>query len=112
MFVTFIYRICGNPTTCYGKFLSGWISDDHQGLDAEMKSVLVNAINRRRRRDVLQGSLLREEEVTLGILSVSYAESFPIYSTSEERFCFDFYYTDYGYSSDACQAYLDGVLIP
>ena len=112
MFITFIYRVSGTPTTCYGKYLSGWMTEDHQGLDAEMKSVLVKTINRRRERNGLPGSVLREEEVTLGIIAVSYAESFPIYSTSEERFCFDFYYTDYGYVSDACQAYLDGVLVP
>jgi|LakMenEpi03Aug12_release.lakeMendotaPanAssembly.Ray.scaffolds.fasta_scaffold1763410_1 hypothetical protein len=112
MFITFIYRIRGNPTTCYGKFIFTHLSDDHDGLDAEMRSVLVNALNRQREKEGLGDSaILREEQVTLGIFSVSSEQLFPIYSTEEEIQVFDFYYKSSGYLYDSSRTYLNGVLI-
>jgi hypothetical protein len=107
MFITFFYRVSSNPTRCYGKYVATHFSDDHEGLDAEMRSVLVNALNRLREEE----DVLREEEVSLGILSVSYGDSFPIYSTEEEIRAFDFYHTTSGYLYECSKTYLNGVLL-
>jgi hypothetical protein len=110
MFVTFIYRISGDPTPRFGKFWSNWFNDDHQGFDAEMKTVLVNGLNRHRSRTGM--GVLPENDVKVGILAVCFNNEISIYSTDEEIFAFDFYHKDYGYSSDGSQTYLQGVLVP
>lgn len=108
MFVTFIYKVRGNPTTCYGKYLSNDLSDDRHGLDVIVRSVLVNGLNKQCQRDGLD-RVIREEFVTVGILSVDVGDVY--YSTDEEIQAFDFYYTDYGYCSDCAQTFFNGELI-
>jgi len=88
--VTFIYRIVNNPKTFYGKCDYDWLSDDHDGLDVEVKYPLLSCINKY--RDQNQLSAVREEEVKVGILSCSYDKNFYDYSFLEESQCFDFYY--------------------
>ena len=36
-FITFIYRIGNNNKVFYGKYVCDYISDDHDGLDNEIK---------------------------------------------------------------------------
>ncbi len=39
-FVSFIYKIGDDPKTYYGKWNFTYISDDHEGLDTEIMSLL------------------------------------------------------------------------
>jgi hypothetical protein len=39
-FITFIYRVGKNQKTYYCKYCSDYISDDHEGLDIEVKYIL------------------------------------------------------------------------
>jgi hypothetical protein len=45
IFLTFIYKIKNNTRTFYGKYCTKYISNDHEGLDLEVKEKLINAIN-------------------------------------------------------------------
>ena len=42
VFITFIYRIGDNDKTYFGKYNPTYLSDDHEGLDEEVKSCLVD----------------------------------------------------------------------
>lgn len=53
-FITFIYRIKNNPNTYYGKYCFDYISDDHEGLDNEVKYVLKEGLNKFRSRNGLK----------------------------------------------------------
>ena len=39
-FITFIYKVGKNHKTYYGKYCFDYISDDHEGLDNEVKYIL------------------------------------------------------------------------
>jgi hypothetical protein len=91
-FIAFIYRIEGNPRIYYGKHDSEYISDDHEGLDIEVKYNLLQAINRY--RTTKKTPILNESQITVGILSLSINKYIPTYSSDAEIKCFD-YYHDY-----------------
>ena len=40
-FITFIYKVGRNPKTYYGKWCVKSMSDDHNGLDTEVKDILL-----------------------------------------------------------------------
>jgi hypothetical protein len=98
-FITFFYKLKNDNTKYYGKFVSNYISDDHGGLDREMKSIVVYGIN------LLNLSKQTEmtitiDDVSLGILSFSDHSYIPTYSSDDEIVMFDFYYDDsVGYST-------------
>ena len=48
MFITFIYKI--GKRTYYGKYVFSYMSDDHEGLDDEIRPLLLDGINRFRRQ--------------------------------------------------------------
>jgi hypothetical protein len=87
-FITFIYRIENNNKTFYGKFVSDYISDDHEGLDLEVKPTVIYGINEYRKHKNLEEL---KENVHLGVLSFSTNRYIPTYSSNEEIQCFDFY---------------------
>ena len=47
-FITFIYKVGKNPKIYYGKYCIDYISDDHDGLDNEVKyTLIIDHITRR-----------------------------------------------------------------
>ena len=97
-FITFFYKLKDSPQKYWGKYVSNYISDDHDGLDREIKSTVVHGIN-------LYNKLLKIEEITfanvfIGILSYSDNAQIPTYSSDDEIEMFDFYYDNSeGYST-------------
>jgi hypothetical protein len=86
-FITFIYKVGKNPKTYYGKYCSDYISDDHEGLDNEVKYILKQILNQYRN----QNNKKIISKLMIGILSFSSNEDTPTYSTNNEIKCFDFY---------------------
>jgi len=85
-FITFIYRVGNNPKTYYGKYCDD-ISDDHEGLDNEVKYSLLTALNKYKKNKKPLKS-----KVFIGIISLSSNNYIPTYSSKHEINCFDFYY--------------------
>ena len=104
-FISFIYKIQGENTRYYGKYCCDYISDDHEGLDLEVKSILKSGLNAHRVNNGLPK--LKSKDICIGVLSFSRNEYIPTYSTDEEISCFDFYCLSK--RSDA-KYYIDGVL--
>ena len=101
-FITFIYKIGRNSKTYYGKYCFDYISDDHEGLDCEVKYVLLHSINKfRENKNIPQ----LKTKIIIGIMSFSLDKDIPTYSTNKEIKCFDFYY-DYDK-----KIYINGKLI-
>lgn len=89
-FITFIYRVGQNPKTYYGKCCFEYISDDHDGLDNEVKYILKEGLNNYRKQN---GIPKIKSKVMVGVLSFSSNEIIPTFSTKDEIKCFDFYKT-------------------
>ena len=85
IFITFIFKL--NNRTFYGKYYTDYISDDHEGLDKEIKPYLLKGINEFQNLKLSQ----KVENVHIGIISVSDHNYISIHSTDEEIKCFDFY---------------------
>ena len=88
-FITFIYRIENNPNTYYGKYCFDYISDDHDGLDNEVKYILKEGLNKYRKNKGL--GILKSNNIKIGILSFSSDTIIPTDSSKKEIDCFDFY---------------------
>jgi hypothetical protein len=88
-FITFIYKIGKNTKTYYGKYCIDYISDDHEGLDNEVKYVLIKGLNDYRKQN---NKPLLNSKIFIGILSFSSNQTIPTYSTTNEIKCFDFYH--------------------
>ena len=102
IFITFIYKVGKNPKTYYGKCCFDYISDDHEGLDNEVKYILKHSLNKYRKQNNIQKI---KSKIMIGILSLSANEIIPTYSTNDEIKCFDFYKNVDG------QMYINGNLI-
>jgi len=94
MFITFIFKLTNYPDkTFYGKYCTDYISDDHEGLDEEIKPYLLKGISEYQKLE--QNPPLFPEEIKeqlhIGIISVSEHKYISIHSTDKERDCFDFY---------------------
>jgi len=87
-FITFIYKVGKNYKTYYGKYFFDYISDDHEGLDNEVKYILKKGLNQYRKKNNIQKLNIK---IIIGILSVSEDNIIPTYSTDNEIKCFDFY---------------------
>jgi hypothetical protein len=88
MFITFIFKLPNQPgQTLYGKYYTDYISDDHEGLDAEIKPFLLQGIRKYQKIE----PKVEVEDVHIGIISVSDHNYISVHSTDEERNCFDFY---------------------
>ena len=103
-FIKFIYRIGNNKKTYYGKHFARYISDDHEGLDNEVKSSLIYGLNKFREQN---GLPKLKSKIHVGILSLSIHECIPTFSTLKEIKVFDFYHEDYGET----KTYINGKLL-
>jgi len=101
-FITFIYKVGNNNKTYYGKYCFDYISDDHEGLDNEVKNILIKGLNEYRKKKNLKKL---KSKIIVGILSFSSNDIIPTYSTDDEIKCFDFYYQKYD------KIYINGKLI-
>ena len=101
-FITFIYKVGKNNKTYYGKYCFDYISDDHEGLDNEVKYKLIEGLNEYRKKN---NNKKLKSKIIIGILSFSSNKSIPTYSSDDEIKCFDFYYDDYH------QIFINGKLI-
>lgn len=89
-FITFIYKI-GEMTEkiYYGKYCTNYISDDHEGLDIDVKYSLIRGLNEYNKQNNI--CLKINEKIIVGILSFSSDNTIPTYSSNDEIQCFDFY---------------------
>ena len=90
-FITFIYKVGKNNKTYYGKHCVDYISDDHDGLDNEVKYALIKGLNEYRKQNKVDKI---KSKIIIGVLSFSSNNHVPTYSTNNEKKCFD-YYHDY-----------------
>ena len=88
-FITFIYKVGKNHNSYYGKYCFNSISDDHEGLDNEVKYILKKGLNEYRKKNNIQEL---KSKIIIGVLSFSSNNIIPTYSTDNEIKCFDFYY--------------------
>lgn len=104
-FVSFIYRLPESKKTYYGKYVfNGCVSDDHSGLDIEIKDDVLHGINLYR----IKRGESPINDLTIGILAFSPADGFiPVYSSNNEYSAFDFYYEYNGYSKSPTR-YVNG----
>lgn len=95
-FVSFIYRVPQSKKTYYGKYVfNGYVSDDHNGLDIQIKDDVLHGINQYR----LKWGESPINDLIIGILAFSPGDGFvPVYSSEDEYNAFDFYYECNGYS--------------
>jgi len=103
-FITFIYRIGHNNKVFYGKYVCDHISDDHDGLDNEIKNIVICGVNKYRKQ---MGLIIKK--IRIGILSLSLHDYIPTDSSDEEIKCFDFYYISHNIKND--ETYINGKLI-
>jgi hypothetical protein len=101
-FITFIYKVGRNPKTYYGKYCTNYISDDNEGLDIDVKYILIDGLNEYRRQNNMKEI---KSNIIVGILSFSLDNIIPIYSTNDEIKCFDYYHN---YDN---KVYINGKLI-
>ena len=87
-FITFIYKVGKTHKTYYGKYCCDCISDDHEGLDNEVKYILIKGLNEYRKKNNIPKL---KSKIIIGILSFSSNQIIPTYSTDNEIKCFDFY---------------------
>ena len=101
-FITFIYKVGKYNKTYYGKYCADYVSDDHEGLDNEVKYILLQGLNQYRQKNNIKKL---KSKIIIGILSFSSNNFIPTFSTNDEIKCFDFYY-DYDNN-----IYINGKLI-
>ena len=87
-FITFIYKVGKNNKTYYGKYCVDDVSDDHEGLDNEVKYKLIEGLNEYRKKKNIKEL---KSKIMIGILSFSSNNIIPTFSTDNEIKCFDFY---------------------
>ena len=75
-FITFIYKVGKNYKTYYGKYCFDYISDDHEGLDNEVKDILIKGLNEYREKNNVQKL---KTKIIIGILSYSSNNIIPTY---------------------------------
>lgn len=105
-FITFIYKIGNNGRVFYGKYSCDYISDDHEGLDRQVKHALIPGLNAYRKQKGLQE--INKKSVYVGVMSYSSCRYIPTYSTRAEIKCFDFYYI---YQKSKDETYVNGRVI-
>lgn len=102
-FITFIYRIGNNNKVFYGKYVCDYISDDHDGLDNEIKDILNCKINEYRKQ---MGFIKNKHKISIGILSLCLHDCIPTYSSDAEIKCFEFYHKTHTLNND--ETYVNG----
>jgi hypothetical protein len=105
-FISFIYRIGSNKKTYYGKYVTDYISDDHEGLDEEVKYTLLEGINKYREQRNLKK--INSKDLMVGVMSLCLDDNIPSHSSKQEIKCFDFYYDNDFYSDNRYKTYING----
>ena len=103
--ITFIYKIKNINKTFYGKYISDYMSDDHEGLDTEIKDDVLDSINVFRVSKNMKK--LKYENLLIGILSCMTNDNYLDYYSDDEIACFDFYYKKF----KETQIYINGKII-
>jgi len=103
-FITFIYKI--GKKVFYGKYITDYISDDHEGLDNEIKDIVISGINEYRKQ---KGLANLNNQIHIGILSLSIHDYISTHSSEEEINCFDFYHKTHILKN--AETYINGKLI-
>jgi hypothetical protein len=88
--ISFIFRVDEDPTRMFGKICLEYLSDDHEGIDREIKYKIHNLLNAYRTRKLLP------KIINLDIAVIGTTNEF---STIEEKNMFDVYIYEHGYSS-------------
>lgn len=104
-FITFIYKI--GKRNYYGKYIFEHITDDHEGLDDQIRPLLLYGINLFRD----QKGLPRLLYIKIGILSFSVDSHVPCYSSDKEYECFDFYCEEYENKMYENKIYINGLCL-
>ena len=86
-FITFIYKVGFSSIVYYGKYCADYISNDHDGLDLEVRQSLIQSLNQYRNKH----NMPNVKKIFIGVLSYSDEYITPVYSSSNEIKCFDFY---------------------
>lgn len=89
-FITFIYKVGHSSKVYYGKYCTDYISNDHDGLDLEVRYSLIKGLNLYREKN----NMPKVKKISVGIISCMIEYNVPIYSTPNEIKCFDFYCDD------------------
>ena len=94
-FISFNYTIRGSNVIFVGKYVTYYLSDDHEGLDELVKPYLLKSLNTWRARKSLRP--LRRQDIKVGV--TGFADGcgrVPTYSSSaaKEAKIFDFYYDE------------------
>lgn len=87
--ITFIYKIKNINKTFYGKYVADYMSDDHEGLDCEIKYTLLHYINKFRTSKNMKK--IQDKNVLVGIISCMTNDNYLDYYSPDEIECFDFY---------------------
>ena len=95
--VVFMYKIGNIPKTYYGKLQTDYISDDHEGLDKEVKYDLLKGLNTYRTNKCMP--TLKMKHLKIGILSSADPNNYLDYATKREINCFDFYIWSFDYKT-------------
>ena len=101
-FISFFYKMGNHPKMYYGKYFARYISDDHEGLDQEVRPLLEHAIEIYRKTINLPK---QTRKIHIGVLSMCRDDAIPTYSSKREIKCFDFYH-------DYDETYINGKLLP
>ena len=106
-FISFIYRI--GTKKYFGKYASQSISDDHDGLDCEVRYFLMEGLNRFRAQ---RGeAALSDADVLIGVLSFSANQYIDVWSSEEEIKCFDFYFLQFHSGNRRSETYVNGEML-
>lgn len=100
--ITFIYKIKNVNKTFYGKYITDYMSDDHEGLDNEIKNDVLDSINVFRASKNMKK--LKYKNLLIGVLSCITNDNYLDYYSSDEIKCFDFYYKKF----KETQIYING----
>lgn len=92
-FITFIYKIGNNPTAYFGKYVTDYVSDDHNGLDTEVKYDLLDGLNQYRKQKGYPK--LDWHSIKIGVLGFAEGRYIPTHSSRPEFKCFDIYIDAY-----------------
>jgi predicted secreted protein len=105
-FITFIYKIGRNKKIYYGKYVCDYISDDHEGLDDEIRPKVLQGINDFRKKNNISKEI---KFILIGILSFSSDKYIPLYSSNKEIKCFNFYYKKHDNNKE--EIYVNGNIV-
>jgi hypothetical protein len=112
-FVTFMYRIGSSRRTYFGKYVfsgSCGISDDHEGLDTQIVTGVLNGINRFRTKN--NKEKLSLHQIKVGILAFCPNDNFiPVYSSDDEIGAFDFYHLSSDVWTKNPKIYINGKIV-